>query len=167
MTAETLRRGLVAKQAGVHIETLRYYERRGLLKEPPRRPSGYREYPPETIRVVRFIKRAQELGFTLDEVATLLELRATTNAECRDVCALAEEKVHLIDAKVADLRAMRQRLVALMRSCSRGRPVVQCPIIESFERENNSLSVGPPRPRRGRTAAGGMASQPTRRKDGR
>lgn len=153
MGEETLTRGTVAKQAGVHIETLRYYERRGLLKEPPRRPSGYREYPTEVVRVVRFIKRAQELGFTLEEVAALLELRATTDAECRDVCAIAEGKLRVIDAKIGDLRAMRQRLAALMRSCSLGRPVVQCPIIESFERENGSVP-GVKRAHSGRTAAG-------------
>ncbi len=167
MNHEAMRIGQVATQAGVNIQTLRYYERRGLLKAPDRQPSGYRAYPPDTVRLIRFIKRAQELGFTLDEIGTLLRLRAMSAAECQDVFRLAQEKVRLIDTKIVDLRAIRARLAALMRSCSRGRPVTECPIIESFERENNSLPVGSPKPGRGRTAAGRRASQTTRRKEGR
>ena len=75
-----MRRGQVAAAAGVNIETLRYYERRGLLTEPARSPGGHRLYPPETVTVVRVVKAAQRLGFTLDEVADLLELGSTVTA---------------------------------------------------------------------------------------
>jgi MerR family mercuric resistance operon transcriptional regulator len=82
-----LRIGQVATLAGVNIQTLRYYERRGLVREPERRHSGYREYPPDTVALIRFIKRAQDLGFSLREVADLLHLREDRQSSCVDVSA--------------------------------------------------------------------------------
>src|SRR5437763_303251 len=98
----SLRTAEVARAAGVNVETLRYYERRGILREPPRRPSGHREYPADSVGVVRFVKRAQGLGFTLGEVAELLRLRDDRARGCAAVCAAARAKVADIDRKVKE-----------------------------------------------------------------
>src|SRR2546422_2080942 len=103
---KTFKIGEVAAKAGVNIQTLRYYERRGILQEPVRRPSGYREYQPETVQVVRFIKRAQELGFTLAEIEELLRLRHDRTATCAEVRRAATVKIEDIDRKLKSLRAM-------------------------------------------------------------
>lgn len=131
--------GSVAKDAGVGVDTLRYYERRGLLAKPTRRGSGYREYPPETAQLVRFIKRAQGLGFTLEEVGELLRLREGGNrVRAR---ALAEEKVGEIDEKLSRLTAMRRALSGLVSACScnSGR-APKCPIIEALEEPGAELN---------------------------
>jgi len=93
----------MASQAGVNVQTLRYYERRGLLPAPARRESGYREYPSDAVRVVRFVKRAQELGFSLAEVETLLDLAAGGPDSCDLAQELATQKIGELDAKIATL----------------------------------------------------------------
>ena len=118
MHDETLTTGEVAAKAGVNIQTLRYYERRGLLAEPERRPSGYREYSPDAVRLIRFIKRAQELGFTLAEVEDLLRLRNDQQIACSEVKSAAEAKIHDIDEKIRRLRAMKRALGTLTQSCA-------------------------------------------------
>ena len=120
-----------AKQAGVNAQTLRYYERRGLLPKPPRRGSGYREYPADAVRVVRFIKRAQELGFSLDEVEELVRLRGVRRGERQKVRAIAERKIADIDQKIAHLQSMREALERLVASCHHG-GAADCPIIEAL-----------------------------------
>src|SRR5947207_8618564 len=95
-----------AEQAGVNVQTLRYYERRGLLPKPPRRASGYREFPDDAVRVVRFIKRAQELGFTLDEVEELLRLRRNSGRNRERIRPIAERRIRQIDKKLAELERM-------------------------------------------------------------
>jgi Hg(II)-responsive transcriptional regulator len=127
-----LRTGDLARQAGVNVETLRFYEREGLLAEPPRRPSGYREYPPEAVDLVLFIQRAKQLGFSLKEVKELLALREVPRATCGDVVVIAGRKVADIDAKISDLRAMRGALTKLLKECPGAAPIAQCPIIESL-----------------------------------
>jgi len=129
---ETLRIGEVAGQAGVNVQTLRFYERRGLLPEPPRRASGYREYAPESVRRVRFIKRAQELGFTLAELEDLLRLREDPDIPCRQVRATAESKIAHIEEKMRRLRAMRAALAALVKSCAANRQH-HCPLLEALD----------------------------------
>jgi len=129
---ETLRIGEVAGRAGVNVQTLRFYERRGLLPEPPRRTSGYREYAPESVRRVRFIKRAQELGFTLAEVEELLRLREDPRIPCREVRATAETKIAHIEEKMRRLRAMRAALAALVESCAANREH-HCPLLEALD----------------------------------
>jgi len=120
-----------AQEAGVNVQTLRYYERRGLLPRPARRASGYRDYRVDTIRVVRFIKRAQELGFSLDEIEQLIRLRGVTAGERHRVRAIAERKITEIDRKLAQLRAMRRALASLVEACRHaGAPA--CPIIEAL-----------------------------------
>jgi MerR family mercuric resistance operon transcriptional regulator len=125
--------GKLAESAGVNIETIRYYQRRGLLDEPPKPLSGYRCYPPEQVKRLRFIKRAQALGFTLDEVGTLLTLDAACT--CRETRALAVRKLALIEQKMADLSALRQVLGGLVQECDAGDGGAACPIIDVLNRE--------------------------------
>jgi len=124
---ETLRIGQVAEQAGVHVETLRYYERRGLLPEPARTPAGYRAYTPDAIRRVRFIRRAQRLGFPLREIAALLRLHADPDGACAEGRRIAQERVAEIEQRIADLRAMQQALQAVVRTCPGSGNVAACP----------------------------------------
>lgn len=128
----SLRTAEVARQAGVNIETLRFYERKGILPEPPRRASGYREYPPETVERVRFIKRAQELGFSLREIQELLDLRQLTRAKAGRVRRVVEAKLGEIDHKIRDLEAMKQTLTELISACDGSGSISSCPIIESL-----------------------------------
>ena len=125
----------IAKQADVNLQTIHYYERRGLLPKPPRTGSNYRLYPTDPVRRVRFIKRAQELGFTLDEIKQLLSLRAAPLTRCADVRERAEAKVQNIDGKVPTLQAMRKALIKLIGECSGRGPVTDCPILEPLDSE--------------------------------
>lgn len=128
----------VARQAGVNLQTVHYYEREGLLPNPPRTASNYRLYPSDAVRRVRFIKRAQQLGFTLREIKELLSLRAAPRARCADVRKRAESKVHDIDARIGALRAMRDALTKLIRECSRQGPVTECPILDALDAEDEN-----------------------------
>jgi Hg(II)-responsive transcriptional regulator len=125
--------GRVATLADVPIDTVRYYERRGLIPRPRRTASGYRDFPAETVQQIRFIKRAQELGFTLEEIQGLLALRINGRAKCADVMHVAEHKLELIEDKITDLQSMRRALKKLVASCHTGASVVECPIIENLE----------------------------------
>jgi Hg(II)-responsive transcriptional regulator len=127
-----MRIGAAAEQAGVNVQTLRYYERRGLLPRTPRRTSGYREFPDEAVRVVRFVKRAQDLGFTLDEVEELLRLRNDRRRDRVRVRILAAKRVKDIERKIAELRAMKQALSHLLHCCADG-STLECPIIEALD----------------------------------
>jgi MerR family transcriptional regulator, mercuric resistance operon regulatory protein len=126
--------GRLAAMAGVNVETIRYYQRRGLLDEPRKPLGGYRHYPPDMAKRVRFIKRAQALGFTLQEITGLLRLdRAGCCAETRE---LAAQKAALIERKLADLSAMRDVLAALVRQCDTGQAEASCPIIRALARDD-------------------------------
>jgi Hg(II)-responsive transcriptional regulator len=133
MDRETLKTGEVAAQAGVNVQTLRYYERRGLLKEPERRASGYREYPPDAVQLIRFIKRAQDLGFTLAEIEDLLRLRSDQESACTEVRAAAEAKIEDIEEKIRHLRAMKRALGMLVASCATEGSARHCPILEALD----------------------------------
>lgn len=119
--------GKLAERAGVNVETIRYYQRRGLLEEPKKPFGGYRRYPATVTKRVRFIKRAQALGFTLEEVAGLLHLDAAS--ACAETRELAARKLRLIEEKLTELRAMREGLADLVGKCGKrtNRP---CPIIQ-------------------------------------
>lgn len=132
MTTE-LTIGKLAEQAQVNVQTIRYYERRGLLRDPDRTASNYRVYGGDTLRRVRFIRRAQELGFTLSEIKELLELRASPRSCCEDVRERSEAKIRDIDEKVRTLQAMRKALAKLVHACSGRGPVTECPILESLD----------------------------------
>lgn len=134
---DRLKVGEVARQAGVNLQTIRYYERRGLLPKPPRTSSNYRAYPAGTVLRVRFIKRAQELGFTLNEIQELLSLRAAPRSRCADVRRRAEAKVRDIDARVRTLQAMRDALTQLIGECSGKGFVTECPILETLDAEDD------------------------------
>lgn len=122
--------GRLAARAGVNVETVRYYQRRGLLAEPGKPSRGHRRYPAELVNRLRFIKRAQMLGFTLEEITGLLRLdEAHACAETRD---LAARKLELIEAKLADLGSMREALVGLVRQCDALDRAGACPIIRAL-----------------------------------
>jgi Hg(II)-responsive transcriptional regulator len=127
-----MRIGTAAEQAGVNVQTLRYYERRGLLPRPPRRMSGYREFPDDAVRIVRFIKRAQDLGFTLDEVEELLRLQNDKRRDRARIRAVAQKRVRQIERKIAELQAMKQALAHLIHCCEEG-STLECPIIEALD----------------------------------
>jgi MerR family mercuric resistance operon transcriptional regulator len=131
-----LKVGEVAKQASVNLQTVRYYERRGLLPRPPRTESNYRAYPEDAVVRVRFVKRAQDLGFTLGEIKELLSLRATPRTRCADVRERAEAKVSAIDSKVRTLQAMRKALIKVISECSGKGYVTECPILEALDSEH-------------------------------
>jgi Hg(II)-responsive transcriptional regulator len=122
----------VARQAGVGVETVRFYEKNGLLEEPTRRESGYREYDDETVQRLRFIQRAKELGFTLSEIKELLSLRCSERP-CDDVRGRAEAKVAEIEAKVAMLLRMKEVLGQLAASCCEQGDKSRCPIIDTLD----------------------------------
>lgn len=128
-----LRIGQVAGEAGVNVQTLRYYERRGILQAPVRSASGYREYPPDTVRVIRFIKRAQELGFSLSQVEELLELRGMRPGKREAVRSLAAAKIQDIEEKLRDLESMKRALRVLVDSCACKGGGLECPILEALE----------------------------------
>jgi len=134
----TLTIGQVAKQAHVGVETVRFYEREGLIEEPPRRPSGYRQYPADAVHRVRFVARAKDLGFALKEIKKLLSLRDGAGRHNSDVRAIAQAKIRDIDQKLARLQAMRDALDSLVESCACGRRPA-CPILEAL----NDPSDGP------------------------
>ena len=125
--------GKVAERAGVGVETVRFYEREGLIKQPPRPRRGYRQYPQRTVSELRFIRRAQNLGFSLREVDELMSLRFDPAAKSGDVKSRAEAKVAEIEEKISDLQRMRDVLLKLTAACSGDLPVADCPILEAME----------------------------------
>ncbi len=133
MKEEIFTIGKVARLTAVGIETIRFYEREGLIPEPPRRESGYRQYPPATIDRVRFIKRAKDLGFTLAEIKELLSLSVGPKTTCADVKRKADEKIKEVDAKISDLKRIRKALNRLTDQCRGKGPVSECPILENLE----------------------------------
>lgn len=137
MTAHTI--GNVAREAGVGIETIRFYEREGLIGKPPRTPSGYRQYPDDVIERIRFIQRAKGLGFSLSEIRELLAMSVRSDSECEDVRHRAEAKIVDIEAKIRDLDGMRRALSELTRACATGRHTDECPILECLSRGETRL----------------------------
>jgi MerR family copper efflux transcriptional regulator len=127
--------GQVAKRAGVGVETIRFYEREGLLAVPARLASGYRQYEPAAVDRVMFLRRAQRLGFTLKDAKELLALRDDPDAGRADVREKATEKLADIDARIADLQGMRGELGRLVAACHGDGPAVGCPIVAAIGAE--------------------------------
>ena len=127
--------GQVAREASVNVETIRFYERKGILPNPRRSRSGYRLYSEEDVSRIRFIKRSQDLGFSLREVAELLSLRVEPGTTCRTVLERAEEKLADIEGKIHDLNQMKKALRSLVSQCRGKGPTSQCPILEYLELE--------------------------------
>lgn len=121
--------GTLAREAGVHVETVRYYQRRGLVDQPKRSSGTIRRYGVDAVKRLRFVRRAQELGFTLDEIKSLIELGDARN--CRGARELAACKLDLVNARISDLRRMRQALGGLVAQCDQERKL-SCPIIDSL-----------------------------------
>lgn len=132
---ETLKIGEVAQRAAVNLQTIHYYEREGLLPRPPRTASNYRVYTEDAVRRVRFIKRAQELGFALKDIKELLSLRAAPRSCCSDVRQQAQAKLRDIGEKIGTLQGMRKALTRLIGECSGKGPITECPILEALDAE--------------------------------
>lgn len=125
--------GRTARLADVGIPTMRFYERAGLLPKPTRTSANYRLYPADAVGRIRFIRRAQQLGFTLKEIKALLELRVSPKSSCSDVRRLAGEKVTDIEARIRSLKKMRKALLKLAEQCDAGRRDSNCPLLEFLE----------------------------------
>ena len=128
-----MRTSEVAARAHVNSQTLRYYERRGLLPEPPRSRSGYRDYGDEAVRVVRFVKRAQQLGFTLDDIEDLLHLAGGGPESCDEARAMARARIADLQLRIDELAGMRDALTRLIDTCGESRAERQCPILQDIE----------------------------------
>lgn len=126
--------GKLAKKAQVNVETIRYYERRGLISRPPRPLSGYRQYPDEAVKRIFFIKRAKELGFSLKEIGDLLSLRVDPNTSCSDIKSRTETKIEAIVDKIKSLQRMKKALEDVSKACSGRGPITECPILEALEK---------------------------------
>jgi Hg(II)-responsive transcriptional regulator len=124
--------GQVAEAAEVNIQTIRYYERRGLFPKPRRTPSGYRQYAEDAVGRLRFIKHAQELGFSLQEIQELLGLRVQHGAACDVVEQKTRGKIDVVEQKIRDLERMRRTLEQLAEACTARRPTDECPILEAL-----------------------------------
>ncbi len=130
--------GQLARAAQVSVETLRYYERQGLLSAPARRESGYRQYTGEDLAAVRFIRRAQGLGFSLKEIAGLLALRVDGGTSCAEVRARAGAKLADVEARIADLGRIRAALARLVDACAGEGPIGDCPILDALQGEDDA-----------------------------
>ena len=124
--------GEVAKAAGIGIDAVRFYEREGLLPKPARRPSGYRDYSPDAVLDLRFIKRAKELGFSLKEISELIAIDRDPDATAGDVKKLAEEKLADLADKIRSLQRMKRALREVAESCPGRGPTRDCPILRSL-----------------------------------
>lgn len=136
-TTKNMTVGDVAGRAGVNVQTVHYYERRGLIPTPGRNDSNYRVYQPDTVSRIHFVQRAQELGFSLKDIRDLLALRAAPRSRCDQVRRRAEAKLGDIDQKIKTLRAMRKALSKVVGECSGSGPITDCPILEALDRESD------------------------------
>jgi MerR family mercuric resistance operon transcriptional regulator len=132
---EKLTIGQLAKQANVNLETIRYYERRGLIPEPPRSESGYRLYSQDALVRTQFIKRVQALGFSLKEISEILSLRVEQGMSCGEVKARVQTKIADIDKRIASLQQMKEALLRLSMKCTGIGPVSKCPILEELNNQ--------------------------------
>ena len=135
--------GQVARQAGVSVETVRYYERRGLLQPPRRSASGYREYAPQVLRQLTFITRAKTLGFSLDEIGELLQLQITPDADRGQVKQVVLEKLALVERRLSELQQLKQTLQQLSASCDGQGGVEACPILAFLQQEEAGCGCSP------------------------
>lgn len=130
-----MRTSELASRVGVNTETLRYYERRGLLTEPPRTQGGYRDYPPTAVDLLRFIRRAQQLGFLLDEVGELLQLDTDGLDSCDAARALADHRRDDLAERIRDLQRMHHSLADLVATCDQPRDDRRCALLEAIDHQ--------------------------------
>ena len=129
-----MRIGTIANKAGVGVETIRFYERKTLIAQPPKPAGGgFRDYPAETVERIWFIRQAQSLGFSLDEIDELLSLRADPSTDCADVRERARAKLGEVNAKIARLTAIRSAIEELIDACPGKGAARLCTILEAFE----------------------------------
>ncbi len=129
----TMTIGKLAQRAGVGVETIRFYERKGLIETPLRTASGYRQYSEAVVRRLQFIRRAKELGFTLNEIMELLSLKTSAGVTCASVKQKAEKKIADIDGKLRSLRRMKRALVDLTQTCNGDSSLDECPILNAMD----------------------------------
>ena len=127
--------GQVARSAGVGVETVRFYERQGLLEEPARKESGYRQYDEDVVARLRFIRRSKELGFSLKEIKQLLALRVDTSTTCAEVRSRAAAKIADIQQKIVALQRIKKALVKLTSVCRGRGPTSECPILDALDNQ--------------------------------
>ena len=132
---DTLSIGQVARKAGVGVETFRFYEREGLLEEPPRRASGYRQYSEQVVTRLHFIKRAKLLGFSLKEISELLLLRVDAQTSCDEVKQRTEAKIAEVEQKMVELQRMRQALLQVAAHCVGPGPTSRCPMLDALDQQ--------------------------------
>ncbi len=132
MNQASMTSGQLANAAGVNVETLRFYERRGLLPAPERTSSGHRRYGARTLERIRLIKRAQGLGFSLPDIEALLRAMEDPRASCREVCATVQEKIDHVDRLLQQLRGQRRRLVQVRDSCPQPLPLRRSPVLDEL-----------------------------------
>ncbi|HLQ57947.1 MAG TPA: MerR family transcriptional regulator [Gemmatimonadales bacterium] len=125
--------GQVASAADVNVQTIRYYERRGLFPTPRRTPAGYRQYADDAVARLRFIKHSQELGFSLQEIQELLGLRVRHGAACDVIERKTRQKIDVVQQRIRDLQRMKRTLERLAAACAVRRPTADCPILEVLE----------------------------------
>jgi len=124
--------GHIARQSGLSVETIRFYEQKGLIEEPERKKSGYRQYDGQAVARLTFIQQAKELGFSLKEIGELLSIKSDTNTDCNAVKQLAQEKLGDIESKIKMLQRMRKSLKKLIDVCPGKAPINDCPILEAL-----------------------------------
>lgn len=130
---ESLTIGTLARQAGVGVETVRFYERQGLLRQPPRQAGGYRSYPEGAVAQIRFIRQAQSLGFTLEEVGALLKLKIAAGTKCTAVRSRAVAKLSDVEERIRQLERIREALEKLVAACPGKGPLAACTILEALD----------------------------------
>ena len=134
-TSDEMLIGTLAEATGVGVETIRFYEREGLLPEPPRSAAGYRLYDADAARRLGFTRGAKELGFTLTETKELLELRVTDAAGCDEVAERARQKIAAVESRLRELRRIRRTLRELLRACADNERTGECPILDAMDEE--------------------------------
>ena len=138
---EQLTIGKAARRAGVGVETIRFYERRGLIPQPPKRESGYRQYTQEVVSCIRFIRDVKELGFTLREIGELLSLLETTEIDCSTAERIAESKVAEIDMKIQSMQTMKRALLEFKQQCAEQSPDGMCIINEIYQPNKTGMAI--------------------------
>lgn len=147
---ESMSIGQVAKRTGVGIETIRFYEREGLIEEPPRRASGYRQYPEAAVSRLHFVRSAKELGFSLREIRELLALRVDPGASCADVKSRVDEKRVEVEEKIRALKRIKKTLAKISAACNEQASLGECPILEALDSKSEARGAPNGRNRRKR-----------------
>ena len=137
LNTDSLTIGKLARQGGVNIQTIRYYERRGLIPKPDRSSSGYRVYDEEAVRLLGFVRKAQSLGFSLHEIDELLSLRMRPGITCADIRERARQKIATVEEKIAGLTRIRGALAKLATACRGEGPTSECPILEALDTDQS------------------------------